>query len=133
MKKDFQTWHNKKSQIDDIEKRPFFHEREIWFCHLGANVGFEQDGIGEDFLRPVLILRKFNVYMFWALPLTKPKKENNKKEIYYFKFSFGSGTESLAILSQIRTVDARRLSYRIGEINQKDFVGLTEKLKALLP
>ena len=53
-----------------ILKKAIFHEENL-VCHLGANVGFEQDGIGEDFLRPVLILRKFNVYMFWALPLTK--------------------------------------------------------------
>jgi len=37
-KKDFKKWHNKKEQIDDIAKRPFFHEREVWFCHLGANI-----------------------------------------------------------------------------------------------
>lgn len=113
---------------------PFFHEREIWFCYLGANVGFEQDGTGEDFLRPVLILRKFNKYMFWALPLTKPKiKMNNKKEAYYHSFSFGSGTISIAILSQIRTVDARRLAYRISEISEQDFLEVIKKLKALLP
>ncbi len=134
MKKDFQKWHNKKSQINDIEKPPFFHEREIWFCYLGANVGFEQDGMGEDFLRPVLIIRKFNNKIFWAIPLTKPKnKLNNKKENYYYTFSFGSEIKSIAILSQIRIIDARRLSYRIGEINQEDFLKLIEKLKALLP
>jgi len=43
MKKDFQKWHGKKSTIDQIEKRPFFHEGEIWWCVLGVNVGFEQD------------------------------------------------------------------------------------------
>lgn len=134
MKKDFQKWHNKKTGINDINKPPFFHEREIWFCYLGANVGFEQDGSGEDFLRPVLIIRKFNKYMFWALPLTKPKTEiNYKKEVYYYPLIFNSSIESIAILSQVRTVDARRLAYRIAEVNEQDFLETIKKFKALLP
>src|SRR6266566_1019469 len=47
MPKDFAKWHTRKSEIDQREPRVFFHEREIWFCHLGANVGFEQDGKGD--------------------------------------------------------------------------------------
>lgn len=134
MKKDFQKWHNKKSHINNIEKRPFFHEREIWFCYLGANVGFEQDGMGDDFLRPIVIVRKFNNEIFWGIPLTKSKKHANKKaEKYYFAFSFMADVKSVAILSQIRLIDARRLSYRLGEIIEKDFFKLIEKLKALLP
>ena len=57
MKKDFRRWHDKKEIINRIPKLPFFHEREIWFCHLGVNVGFEEDGRGEDFLRPVVVVR----------------------------------------------------------------------------
>ena len=70
MKKDFESWHNKKIEIDNKESRVFFHEREIWFTHLGSNVGFEQDGKGELFGRPVLVFRKFNNRAFWAIPLT---------------------------------------------------------------
>ena len=133
-KKDFKKWHDQKSSVDCIEKRPFFHEKEIWLCHLGINVGFEQDGKGDDFLRPIVIIRKFNNEIFWALPLTKLSKKINKKaERYYFKFSFIKNTESFAILSQIRLIDARRLSNFIGTISETDFLQLIEKLKALLP
>ena len=60
MQKDFTRWNNIKTSINDIHQVPFFHEREIWFSFLGANVGFEQDGQGSDFQRPVIIIRKFN-------------------------------------------------------------------------
>ena len=134
MTKDFQKWHGKKSQIDEIENRPFFHEMEIWFCYLGANVGFEQDGSGEDFLRPIVIIRKFNDKIFWGIPLTKAVKKINKKNgKFYFIFSFDRKEKSAAILSQVRLIDGRRLSYKIGEISEADFVLLKEKLKALLP
>ncbi len=129
MEKDFQKWHTKKSDIDGIKKRPFFHEREIWFCHLGANVGAEEDGAGEDFLRPIVIFRKFNNEIFWAIPLTK-KTKNNK---FYFLFSFSERGQNTAILSQIKLVDAKRLLYKVGEISENDFTLLKNKFKALLP
>ena len=129
MNKDFKKWHNKKSQVDEIEKRPFFHEQEIWFCHLGVNVGFEQDGSGEDFQRPVVIIKKFNSEVCWIIPLSKTNKRNK----YYFPFPFNEKITSVAIISQIRLLDAKRLSRKIGNIREKDFEGLINKIKALMP
>lgn len=56
MKKDFQRWHKKKSDLQERALHRFYSEREVWWCSLGANVGFEQDGKGEDFARPVVII-----------------------------------------------------------------------------
>jgi mRNA interferase MazF len=133
MQRDFKSWHTKKEEVNTIENRPFFHEREIWFCYLGTNVGFEQDG-SEEFLRPIVIVRKFNNQIFWAIPLTKAVKKIKKNaEGYYYTFSFLPGVISTAILSQIRLIDGKRLSRHIGTINENDFKALTKKLKALLP
>jgi len=133
-KKDFAGWHQKKSEINALGQLPFFHEREIWFCYLGANVGSEQDGRGADFLRPVMILRKFNNQIFWGVPLTKAKnKIKTKTDKYYYPFSFVPGITSVAILSQVRLIDARRLGYKLGEIGERDFASLIKKFKALLP
>jgi len=134
IKKDFQKWHSKKSQIDDIENRPFFHEREIWFCYLGTNVGFEQDGSDKDFLRPIVVIKKFNNQIFWGIPLTKAQKKISKRsEKYYYTFTFIKDIKSTAIISQIRLIDARRLSRHIGTMSDNEFDVLTKKLKALLP
>jgi len=134
VQKDFKRWHEKKSQVNSLPIRPFFHEREIWFCYLEANVGFEQDGNGEQFQRPVLILKKLNSSVFWAIPLTKAaKKRRRSTEKFYFNFTFIRGIESGAILSQLRRIDGRRLSWHIGTISERDFETLTEKLKALVP
>jgi len=129
MEKDFKKWHKDKEIIHNERPRLFFHEREIWFCRLGVNVGFEQDGFGDDFLRPTIIFRKFNNEIFWGIPLTK--KEKDKK--YYFAFSFPERGKNTAILSQIRLIDAKRLAYHIGEISKEDFEVLKNKFKALLP
>ncbi len=94
MQKEYQKWHIKKSEVNEVVRRPFFHEREIWFCYLGSNVGFEQDG-GENFLRPVIIIRKFNNEIFWGVPLTKSKKKHSSKaNNYYYDFSFLLGITS---------------------------------------
>jgi len=131
MKKDFKKWHKIKTDINNVEKRVFFHERDIWFCYVGANVGFEQDGSKEEYLRPVLIVRKFNNEIFWGIPLTKSEKRKDSR--YYYMFSFVEGITSLAILSQIKLIDAKRLARQVGIMKENDFEKIKKKLKEFLP
>ncbi|OGI82275.1 hypothetical protein A3I95_02875 [Candidatus Nomurabacteria bacterium RIFCSPLOWO2_02_FULL_44_12] len=126
--KDFTNWHKRKSKIDQIENRPYFHEGEVWYTHLGLNIGYEQDGKGDDYLRPVLIIRKFNQDICWVLPLTHTKKNN----IFYAQITV-LNKPSAVILSQIRLMDAKRFSHIIAKIPSKDFKLVKEKLKALIP
>lgn len=117
MKKDFQKWHNKKSQVDQIEKRPYFHEREVWWCSLGLNVGFEQDGNGPEFQRPVVIFRKFNNDVCWILPITTKLKTGK----YYFPIDLGDNIQRRVILSQLRLIDGRRFLDKISTLSQDQF------------
>ncbi len=130
--KDYKKWHTKKSLINDLVERPEFNERDIWFCYLGLNIGFEQDGSPEEFMRPVLIFKKFNNETFWAIPMTKSQKVRSpNSDKYYYHFSFVEGIMSAVILSQLRLIDARRLSRRIGRMAEAEFEKLKEKLRAL--
>ena len=115
MEKDFSTWHNKKEKVDEKQARVFFHEREIWFCHLGTNVGFEQDGKGENFGRPVVVFRKFNKEVFWGVPLTTREKGGK----FYLPIHMGDGEPRKAILSQLRLLDAKRLYQKVGMIDSE--------------
>ena len=117
MKRDFKKWHNNKEKIDDRTSRIFFHEREIWWCSLGANVGFEQDGKGEKFARPVLIFKKFNNEIFWAIPLSTKMKKNK----YYISLSPSDAVKRVAIISQLRLIDAKRLLDKIAVINRVEY------------
>lgn len=129
MQKEFTKWNEKKIRVNDIERVPFFHEREIWFSFVGANIGYEQDGRGDDFQRPVVIIKKFNNEICWIVPLSKTKRRGK----YYFSFSFDPDIESVAILSQLKLIDAHRLSRKIGVLNEQSFRSVIEKLKALFP
>ena len=42
MEKDFDGWNETKKQIHGRHDAPFYHERELWWCTLGVNVGFER-------------------------------------------------------------------------------------------
>src|SRR3989344_3405369 len=128
MKKDFQKWHKEKSGLHNDKVRPFFHEQEVWFASIGVNVGFEQDGVGEKFLSPVVIFKKFSNEVCWAVPTTK----KNKKGIYYFRFNWRKNKSSSVILSQIRLVDGKRLFYRVGIMNDKDFKEMKKRLISFL-
>lgn len=112
MKKDFQKWHFKKELIDGTGKRLFFHEREIWWCAVGLNIGFEQDGRGERFARPVPVFKKFNNEVFWAIPISTKIKKGK----FYVPIEFGDGVARVAIISQLCLVDAKRLMNKIGTI-----------------
>lgn len=122
MEKDFLRWHGKKRWLHKEKVRPFFREREIWFCYLGANVGFEEDGSGDEFLRPAIILRRFSEMMFFAIPLTRTARSGKD----YFNFTTRRG-ESTALLAQAHSLDTKRLRYKISEISKEDFDTLLER------
>jgi mRNA interferase MazF len=137
MHKDFDAWNHHKKAINTGGVYVFFHPRELWFAHLGVNVGFEQDGRGNEFLRPILIVRKFNNEVLWSLPLTRTSKPKNP---YYASFNYVGSPEvetapllsSVAILSQLRLIDGKRLRYKIGTVREEEFGLLKEKIRRLL-
>lgn len=124
--KDYKKWHLKKVNIEEKEKRIYFQVRDVLFCSIGENVGYEQDGRGEEFLRPVVVIKKFNNDIFLGVPLTHTKK-NNK---YYFNFLLNDKL-SIAIISQIKLFDAKRAKYKIGMIEEKEFLNLKQKIRQL--
>ena len=126
-KKDFDGWNIQKKKTDNFENKKTFHEREIWFIKIGENIGFEQNGKGGKFLRPVIVYRKFSKNVFLGIPLTRANKEGK----FYNNFNF-QGKRSNAILSQIRLFDSKRLSYLIGRMSNGDYKQLKEKLIELI-
>ena len=45
--KDFDKWNELKKKLHVRQERLLFHEREIWWCSLGVNIGFEENGKNE--------------------------------------------------------------------------------------
>ncbi|MDR3558715.1 MAG: type II toxin-antitoxin system PemK/MazF family toxin [Candidatus Pacebacteria bacterium] len=127
IKKGSCLWHWKGNAIEENDNRVYFHEREVWFCHLGTNIGYEQDGKGVEFGRPIIVFRKFNNEMCWAIPLTTKVKTGK----FYMSISLGDDLPRMAILSQLRVIDGKRLYQKIGVVNNDDYLELTGRIIAL--
>jgi len=125
--KTYDSWNNIKKDLKDV-KGINFNQKEIFMTYVGYNVGFEQNGDKEkNYLRPVLVYKKFSKNLFLGIPLTTTQKESK----FYYSFSFKEGKVSTAILSQVRLFDSKRCKYRMGKISQEDFFNLSEKFKKL--
>ncbi len=125
MIKEFDQWNKKKKLLNQREnhREIFFHEREVWWCSIGVNLGVEADGKHEHFERPVLILRKFNGEMFWGLPLTSKEKVGP----HYLRIQHDRGV-SWVCLSQIRTISTKRILRKIGMVPIEDFTNVCERV-----
>jgi len=126
--KDFNKWNKDKQTLDKTEPFVDFSIRQVWYIKMGTNVRFEQDGKGEDFLRPVLVFRKFNSEMFWGIPCTSKKKNGR----YYYEIGEMNGKTNTVILSQLRLYSASRLDYQIGTCSQGRFKKVQNKIKKLI-
>lgn len=127
MNKDFDRWNKVKKQTN-VEEPRLYTVREIWWCRLGANVGFEQDGNGRLFLRPVVIVRAFGPNICLILPLTASKQKHPLRILV----GDVQGKQASALLSQMRIIDTRRLVEKVGFMNKQVFTELKMALKDLL-
>jgi mRNA-degrading endonuclease toxin of MazEF toxin-antitoxin module len=127
MQKDFDNWNTNKKQIHNNNENKLYSRREIWWCSLGTNIGFEQDGTGACGERPVLILKGFSKQVCVVLPLTTSEK-NNPFHFYVGKID---NKNAWAITSQIRLIDTKRLINKIGFVEKKIFEDIRKTIKDL--
>lgn len=127
MDKNFDGWNERKKSIDKSDSLADFHEREIWWCSIGVNVGSEQHSQTNNFSRPVLVVRKFTRDVFWGIPLT------TKTKVIDFRVRFNlGGVENDLLILQMRVYDRKRLIRKIGVIPKNDFAKLASFIKNLL-
>ena len=128
--KDFDSWNILKKSIEDedsvIDKFP--KEGEVWMSALGRNIGFEQNGGGDSFSRPVLMIKKFNNHMFWIVPLSTKQKKFD----FYYNYTDPNGLKVSAILAQMKLLSVKRLKRKLYDIDKEILVGVKEKIKSFL-
>jgi mRNA interferase MazF len=126
MYKDFDNWNQLKKKVENEQLR-FYSVREIWWCQLGVNIGSEQNGKGEKFLRPVVIVRGFGSDTCLILPLTTSIKNHPLR----VPVGLVDGKEAKANLSQLRLVDTRRLVEKVGFLDKTHFESLIKRVRDL--
>lgn len=122
MQKDFDEWNKKKKKIDSKENRVYFKEGEIWWLHLGLNIGYEANGKSEQYLRPIIILKKYNMYSFLSVSLTTSDTINK------YRISVGKIlNKEAANISQLRYLDSKRLAKKICTMDRVLFSEIKKK------
>lgn len=129
MHKDYKKWLELKSKINDIKLPESFHVDigEIWWCSFGENIDIEIDGKGLDYSRPALIVKFFNKYHIWVVPVTNSPSKNE----FHVNIKSFSNTSTVTI-SQLHTISTKRLLKFIAKISPDDFEIINKSLINLL-
>ena len=126
--KKFDGWIEKKKDCHyRSAKPPMFKERDIWWVSIGVNVGFEEDGKHDKYLRPVMVLKKFNRDLFLGIPMSTKIKNNP----YYVKVTVNDQPVSV-LISQLRVFSAKRIEDKLAEIDTNDFKKVRGKVVKMI-
>lgn len=128
MNKLYDSWNKVKKTTNKENGLVGFKQREIFYMKMGTNIGYEQNGKGEEFVRPVLIFKKFTKDIFLGIPLSTTQRTGS----FFFEFKFLDNKISSAILVQARLFSSKRLLNKIGIIDRNNFNILSEKYKKLI-
>ena len=93
---------------------------DIYYADLSPVVGSEQGGI-----RPVLVLQndignKYSPTVIVAAITSQINKSKLPTHLAINADKFGIAKDSVILLEQLRTIDKKRLSDRLGQISAKD-------------
>jgi mRNA interferase MazF len=115
--KDFKNWFLQKPKIDRLNSQPPFVDiGQIWWCYAGENIGSEISGKGVNFARPCVIYKKLSRYNFMIAPCSTKIKEGS----WFVQFTHNKILQ-VAVLSQVKIIDYRRLKNKMGELDSIDF------------
>jgi len=128
--KDFDRWNAIKKSVEkeQLEPSKYPKEGEVWMSILGKNIGFEQNGGGENFSRPLLVIKKFYNHMFWIVPLSTKQKTLN----FYYNFTDPETNNVSAIVAQIKLVSVKRLQRKMYALSSLHQQNIKELLKSFL-
>lgn len=99
---------------------------DIFYADLGTGVGSEQGGI-----RPVLIIQndignKYSPTTIIAAITSQVSKARLPTHIVVDQSDSGLPKKSVVLLEQIRTIDKKRLSYKIGHLSKNQMLKIND-------
>jgi len=120
--KKFLEWIGLKENLHFKDPRvPYVSEGDIWWASLGENIGGEINGKSRLFSRPVVILKKLTHSLYFVAPTTTQARVGT----WYVSFR-QKNVPMASCLHQVRVIDYRRLSSRLGELDAVDFKHVKE-------
>ena len=127
MEKDFDKWNMKKKKLDKNKRDLLFKEGEIWWCSFGVNIGEEVYGKGENFRRPVVILKKLSHNSCIVMPTSTKKREGS-----WYHYLNVQDKDRFVLMHQIRFISGNRLYVRESTLSRDEFAALKKSAATLL-
>lgn len=127
MEKDFDAWNIRKKNLDTSKRSLLFKEGEIWWCSVGVNVGEEVYGKGNDFRRPVVILKKLSQNSCVVAPTSTKEKSGS-----WFHYLNIRDKDRWVMMHQMRFISANRLWVRESTLSEEEFTELKKSVATLL-
>lgn len=128
----FNSWNKQKQAINEkadvYQPKLFPKTGEVWMIALGKNIGYEQNGIGSNFSRPVLVFKKFNNQMYLGIPLSSKQKNID----FYFNYTDPLGNSVAAILAQLKLISIKRFYRKMYLMDSSSFESIKRKLQKIL-
>ena len=127
---DFDSWNELKKKINE-KLTPFIRfpkEGEVWMCTIGKNIGFEQNGGGNNFSRPVLVIKKFNNHMFWVVPLSTKQKSID----FYFNYTDPENKPVSVIIAQLKLMSINRIGRKLYDFNETNLEKVKAKIRSYI-
>ncbi len=118
LKKKFLEWIKIKEFLHFKKNPAGFNEQEIWWANIGENIGHEENGKDTRFVRPFVVIKKFNGNLLFDIPCSSIIK---KSEYYHLITIEEPGFETNALLSQARTISSKRLVGMINKMSSDSF------------
>jgi mRNA interferase MazF len=130
---EYDKWNEVKKETVKSVMRLTIKPRDIYWAKIGQNIGHEEYGKGDNFLRPIIVVRQPTSDLFLGVPTTSTKKEDND---YFHRINYKNkleeNTNSSAMLLQLKAFSKKRLLNKIGTVNKDEFKIIIDKLKRLV-
>lgn len=130
----YDDWNKIKKETNAIKMHFGIKPKEIYWVKVGKNIGSEEYGKGDLFLRPTIIIKQLTSDLFIGIPTTTTIKNNNDyfHNINYADKHSKKNISSYAIIYQFRTFSKKRLLNKIGTLNNKEFEIIVNKMRLLI-
>lgn len=111
--KDFKGWAKVAEEVEGREREEIYKSGVVYWANLGVGVGSNEDGKGERFTRPVLLLAMVSKARALIVPITSQVKEGvNYREILV------AGKVEYLLFDQVRTIDTKCLEGMLDDVGE---------------
>ena len=125
--KQFDDWNTLKKKLQETKRDVRFKEGDIWWVSIGQNIKSESYWKGENYRRPIVVLRKLSKDTCICIPLSSQKKTGT-----WFCEYRNQWQDATALLYQIKMIHTNRFQRRIWYMDDSDFLNIKKRLKNLL-